>query len=201
MSFEAPTPPYNSTDPYAAYLNTSCLDLLLIELVPMAYRISAELALQEAQYHPSSKSARRASASEELREAAYLRLEGLGYRVGLGVAERFSRDRPRVTEPLDIIKFICKDVWSIIFRKQIDNLKTNHRGIFVLTDNNFKPIHRISMEKGRDGMLAQTQAFLVFPGGIIRGALAAMGITASVSAESQEIPAATFQIRTVGAKA
>lgn len=26
-----------------------------------------------------------------------------------------------------MIKFLCKDVWTLVFRKQIDNLKTNHR--------------------------------------------------------------------------
>lgn len=30
-------------------------------------------------------------------------------------------------ETLDVIKFICKDLWTVAFRKQIDNLKTNHR--------------------------------------------------------------------------
>lgn len=40
---------------------------------------------------------------------------------------RFSRERPRMVETLDVIKFICKDIWMIVFRKQIDNLKTNHR--------------------------------------------------------------------------
>ena len=40
---------------------------------------------------------------------------------------RFSRDRPRFTDTLDAIKFLCKDLWTLVFRKQIDNLKTNHR--------------------------------------------------------------------------
>ena len=40
---------------------------------------------------------------------------------------RFSRDRPRFTDTMDVIKFLCKDLWTILFRKQIDNLKTNHR--------------------------------------------------------------------------
>lgn len=40
---------------------------------------------------------------------------------------RFSRDRPRFTDTLDVIKFVCKDMWTLLFRKQIDNLKTNHR--------------------------------------------------------------------------
>lgn len=40
---------------------------------------------------------------------------------------RFSRDRPRFVDTLDVIKFLCKDMWTLVFRKQIDNLKTNHR--------------------------------------------------------------------------
>jgi hypothetical protein len=32
-----------------------------------------------------------------------------------------------MVDTLDVIKFICKDLWTIVFRKQIDNLKTNHR--------------------------------------------------------------------------
>ena len=33
----------------------------------------------------------------------------------------------------------------LVFRKQIDNLKTNHRGVYVLTDNSFRPFSRMSM--------------------------------------------------------
>lgn len=40
---------------------------------------------------------------------------------------RFSRDRPRLNDTLDVIKFLCKDLWSLVFGKNIDNLKTNHR--------------------------------------------------------------------------
>lgn len=43
MSFEPVLPPYNVTDPTATFLSSSCLDLLLIELVPMAYRVTNEL--------------------------------------------------------------------------------------------------------------------------------------------------------------
>jgi hypothetical protein len=61
------------------------------------------------------------------RDSVYVRLERLGFRVGEGLSERFSRDRPRFTDQLDVIKFLCKDVWTVVFKKQIDNLKTNHR--------------------------------------------------------------------------
>jgi len=60
---------------------------------------------------------------------------------------RFSANRPRPQSPLDNIKFICKDLWPLLFRKQIDNLKTNHRGVFVLTDQRFQPISRVSVDR------------------------------------------------------
>jgi|TARA_R110002003_G_scaffold48_30_gene4209 hypothetical protein len=134
---------------------------------------------------------------------------------------RFSRDSPRPTTPLDCIKFLCKDLWTLLFRKQIDNLKTNHRGIYVLTDNTFKPLSKMSFDTkkydaamqaqivaqtgdvalGRDAnSLARVQPFLYFPAGVIRGCLASLGITATVTAESAALPGATFQIRTAGAK-
>lgn len=43
MSFEPVLPPYNANDPTATFVSSSCLDLLLIELVPMAYRVTNEL--------------------------------------------------------------------------------------------------------------------------------------------------------------
>ncbi|KAF2658980.1 transport protein particle component [Lophiostoma macrostomum CBS 122681] len=261
--------PYN--DPTATLVNTSCLDFLLIELVPLAYRITADLAAREEEWlrgasstsSSGSKPSRTSDDSsvagtaggrdgtvggtvdeEEAREAVFRRLESLGYRVGLGVVERVSRTSPRPTSPLDTIKFLCKDLWTLLFRKQIDNLKTNHRGIYVLTDNTFKPMSRMSFDTkkhppaapnatsnslpnansnanpssapkdivvdydgsiglgmGDPNSLARAQPFLYFPAGVIRGSLAALGIQASVTAESTGLPAATFQIRTVGAKA
>jgi len=129
----------------------------------------------------------------------FFRLESLGYRVGQGLVERFSRDRHRFTDTLDVIKFLCKDLWMLVFRKQIDNLKTNHRGVYVLTDNSFKPFSRMSTEAGGQAVV-RAQPFLWSPCGIIRGALASMGINATVQAESTELPGATFQIKSVTAK-
>lgn len=53
---------------------------------------------------------------------------------------------------------------------------------------------------GDSNSLTRVQPFLYFPAGVIKGSLAALGIQASVQAESPGLPAATFQIRTVGAK-
>jgi hypothetical protein len=39
----------------------------------------------------------------------------------------YSRDKPRFGEHLEAIKFLCKEFWSELFKKQVDNLKTNYR--------------------------------------------------------------------------
>ncbi|KAJ9134470.1 Trafficking protein particle complex subunit 6B [Pleurostoma richardsiae] len=247
MSFDNVMPPYNASDPHATFLSSSCLDFLLIELVPMAYRITNELeaasaassaeddntppplgadrgvagsggaaATHGAGGGPASSTAGAASTAgssgvgggpgsarrldeEEERDAVFFRLETLGYRVGQGLVERFSRDRPRFSDTLDVIKFLCKDLWTLVFRKQVDNLKTNHRGVYVLTDNSFRPFSRMSTETGGQAVTRATP-FLWFPCGIVRGALAALGINATVHAETSELPGAVFQIKTVPAK-
>jgi hypothetical protein len=62
---------------------------------------------------------------------------------------RLCRDRPPFVDTLDAIKFICKDMWAACWDKQVDNLRTNHRGVYVLQDNLFKPIARLSSWEGR----------------------------------------------------
>ncbi|KIW56946.1 hypothetical protein PV05_05558 [Exophiala xenobiotica] len=133
------------------------------------------------------------------RDSVYVRLERLGFRVGEGLSERFSRDRPRFTDHLDVIKFLCKDVWTVVFKKQIDNLKTNHRGVFVLTDSKFRPFARMSMTTHAEAIV-RAQPHLYFPCGIIRGVLSSLGIKATVQAETTELPSASFQIKTIPTK-
>jgi trafficking protein particle complex subunit 6 len=111
MSFDSPLPPYNASDPTATFLNSSCLDLLMIELVPMAYRIVNELDAPSSPLPTTATSpthSRKGDGSlksgtggvvgangtrkmdeEEERDAVFYRLEMLGYRVGQGLVERF----------------------------------------------------------------------------------------------------------------
>ena len=88
MSFETPLPPYNASDPHANFLNGSCLDLLLIEIVPMAYRLAHELSVSAGNDGKTRGGPMVADDEEEQREAAFRRLETLGYRVGQGLVER-----------------------------------------------------------------------------------------------------------------
>jgi hypothetical protein len=80
--FETPLPPYNASDPTATFLNTSCLELLMIELVPMAFRVVRDVEASPAE--------------EEERDAVFFRLDALGYRVGQGLVERYVFSVPRL---------------------------------------------------------------------------------------------------------
>lgn len=137
-------PPTTGTEPEPSYLSMSCFDFLLIELVPMAERLAREYEASLDKPSITNKTSTRINntsttgpatpttydglpETEVFKDSVYFRLEKLGFRVGLGLSERFSRDRPRFTDHLDVIKFLCKDIWMVVFKKQIDNLKTNHR--------------------------------------------------------------------------
>lgn len=92
MSFETPLPPYNASDPHATFLNSACLDFLLIEMVPVAYRIDSQLEISEEEEGGGRIGGGKLLVDDEdeehKREAAFRRLETLGYRVGQGLVER-----------------------------------------------------------------------------------------------------------------
>jgi len=79
-------------------------------------------------------------------EGLKLRLEAIGMHVGANITERYvhpfhlrashiiARTFPRLchgkpyfSETLESIKFVCKDLWTACWDKQVDNLRTNHR--------------------------------------------------------------------------
>ncbi|KAJ0593039.1 putative transport protein particle (TRAPP) component [Helianthus annuus] len=106
-------------------------------------------------------------------------------------------ERPRFSDHLEAIKFICKDFWSELFKKQIDNLKTNHRA-----NDKFAWLSRMSGEPSTEtrgsapeagNKAAETTGMhLYFPCGIIRGALSNLGIPCAVSADISNLPACKF---------
>ncbi|KAK2989889.1 hypothetical protein RJ640_002156, partial [Escallonia rubra] len=136
-------------------------------------------------------------------ELAARRIEAIGYQVGHQLSERYTMERPRFSDHLEAIKFICKDFWSELFKKQIDNLKTNHRGTFVLQDNRFRWLSHMSIDPSPENSgstqdpsaVAENKAaeaasmHLYFPCGIIRGALSNLGIPCAVSADISNLPA------------
>lgn len=123
--------------------------------------------------------------------AARRRLEAIGQDVGMRLVEHYVLDRDRMSSDLDVVKFICKEFWELTFKKQIDILRTNHRGLYVLTDNNFRWMSKVCPAAEADkrgkhqGLL---EDYLVFPCGLICGALTRLGVRCRVSAEMSAVP-------------
>uniref|UniRef100_A0AC34FAH9 Trafficking protein particle complex subunit 6B n=1 Tax=Panagrolaimus sp. ES5 TaxID=591445 RepID=A0AC34FAH9_9BILA len=126
-----------------------------------------------------------------LRGNAETRLESLGFRVGYSLVEKVARDMPRLATELDTMKFICKEFWTKAFGKQVDNLRTNHQSIYVVQDNKFITI--ASLAEGTQ-YLKESAMYLCFPAGVVRGALANLGIKCVVSATVETIPIVKFTI-------
>ncbi|KAG2132398.1 TRAPP complex subunit trs33 [Suillus clintonianus] len=206
-------------DPPARMVDGVAMDYLLIEAVN-ALRVSSTVASARArkierdmveaglappppppakQQNPrdsaSSASGKILGPVDEEEEGVRSRLEAIGMHVGGNFAERLCRDRPLFSDSLDVIKFVCKDLWASCWDKQVDNLRTNHRGVYVLQDNAFKPIVRISSWEGRQEALKRAKLYVALPAGIIRGALSRIGFQGTVVPEITTLPQCTFQIK------
>lgn len=121
----------------------------MIELVPMAYRVVRDVESPAGQkmedeeerdavffrldalgYRVGQGLVERYVYLLNMRGEIYVKMgnmEKSKWEVRYWWTHRFSKDRPRFVDTLDVIKFLCKDLWMLVFRKQIDNLKTNHR--------------------------------------------------------------------------
>ncbi|XP_014723800.2 trafficking protein particle complex subunit 6A isoform X25 [Equus asinus] len=118
-------------------------------------------------------------------------LEGMGFRVGQALGERLSRETLAYREELDILKFLCKDLWMAVFQKQMDSLRTNHQGTYVLQDNSFPLL--IRMASGLQ-YLEEAPKFLAFTCGLLRGTLCTLGVKSLVTASVAALPACKFQV-------
>jgi len=141
----------------------------------------------------------------------------MGYSVGFRLCERLAQNKSIgssssqnqqqqsqqdasqavAASQLEAVKFLCKEFWMEVFRKQIDKLQTNHRGVFVLKDLELKWLARLPANQ-ETARVAAIQ-LLAFPCGLVRGALANLGIPAVVScdflADGQNMAACSFNIK------
>lgn len=198
------------------YVNNSSLQFLLQELVPTSIRVSHKLLDPTVStFDEESEQTRIDQQLSGLRDdfpgtvnvldselinsdEVSIRVETYGYNLGLKIAEvlLYKSSGNKVVDILDIMKFVCRDVWRCLYNKQMDNLRTNHRGTFVLVDNSYKLIAQLNSSKGMQDTLAKSKVYLWFPCGVIRGILMSFGIESYVTAEITQFPAVVFNIQT-----
>ncbi|ODV82273.1 transport protein particle 33 kDa subunit [Suhomyces tanzawaensis NRRL Y-17324] len=208
-----------------SYVNAASLQFLLQELVPTSIRVSHKLADTNTLLSLADKDETStidkplSSIPNDLpgtvnvldlaaldQDDVSLRVEAYGYTLGLKLAELLLYKNTRfagtggpgskIVDILDIMKFVCRDVWKCLYNKQMDNLRTNHRGTFVLVDNNYKLISSLSSPKGIHDTVSKAKVHLWFPCGIIRGILKSFGVDGNVTAEITQFPVVTFNIYT-----
>lgn len=197
-----------------SYVNSSCLELLLQEIVPTSVRLCNQAKQSNSIDNVTSINQQLSSIALDYpgtvnvldssllaTDEVSLRVENHGYTLGLKVAELLlyksnSTHGHKIVDILDIMKFVCRDVWKCLYNKQMDNLRTNHRGTFVLVDNHYKLIANLNSARGIQDTISKSKVYLWFPCGIIRGILMSFGVAANVTAEITAFPSVTFNIHT-----
>eukprot|EP00560_Eucampia_antarctica_P001909 CAMPEP_0197833484 /NCGR_PEP_ID=MMETSP1437-20131217/19199_1 /TAXON_ID=49252 ORGANISM="Eucampia antarctica, Strain CCMP1452" /NCGR_SAMPLE_ID=MMETSP1437 /ASSEMBLY_ACC=CAM_ASM_001096 /LENGTH=227 /DNA_ID=CAMNT_0043437569 /DNA_START=25 /DNA_END=704 /DNA_ORIENTATION=- len=197
--------PTNVSEAAFEFLLTEILHWVEVECRSQQEKITAqkekeeEVGIEKRSHHQPSKEEMAILAAER----AAAKIERLGFDVGYRLCERLAQSKalapssaasqsappPKVTPEvhalsvmqLEAVKFLCKEFWTEVFRKQIDKLQTNHRGVFVLKDHELKWLRRLPS----DNEIARVAAIklLAFPCGLIRGALSNLGIAAVVSCD------------------
>ncbi|KAK9703160.1 Transport protein particle (TRAPP) component [Popillia japonica] len=117
---------------------------------------------------------RNESKDKDSKEEDLSDLEYIGFATGFKMIERLTKEMPRFKDELDTMKFICTDFWTAIYKKQIDNLRTNHQG---------------------RQYLEMAPRYVAFTCGVVRGSLANLGINCLVTAEVQAMPLCKFHIQ------
>ncbi|RLV92766.1 Trafficking protein particle complex subunit 6B [Spathaspora sp. JA1] len=198
------------------YVNSTTLDLFLQELIPTSIRVSQKL-MSTTTY--SSEDTPITNIDQPLstipgdlpgtvnvldsmimhNDEVTIRIEKYGYNLGVKISEALlykNGGGAKIVDILDIMKFVCRDVWKCLYNKQMDNLRTNHRGTFVLVDTNYKLISSLNSPLGLQDTMTKAKVYMWFPCGIIRGILKNFGIDANVTAEITQFPSVTFNIHT-----
>jgi trafficking protein particle complex subunit 6 len=194
----APQAPHAATSPRA--VSEQLMEFLLAELSLYAARTC-----QRTDADPEDEETMTVAA-----EMAAAKMERLGAAVGYRFTERLAEHKTWnavsnsgdvaaavAAQQLEAVKFLCKELWMEMFNKQMDKLQTNHRGVFVLKDLELKWLTRFPV--GSEQSRVSAIRFLAFPCGVLRGALANLGIPAVVScdflADGQNMAACSFNIK------
>ncbi|ODV96043.1 hypothetical protein PACTADRAFT_75225 [Pachysolen tannophilus NRRL Y-2460] len=183
-------------------INVSCLEYLLMELGPLALRITDKLEKYSSSSTRESNGSGNGNDNKQVDDFHYggvelfqneslvsneinnQMLDNFGFQIGKILIEQliFLKNdgiSTKMDEILDIMKIIARDVWKMIYQKQIDNLRTNHRGTFVLIDNSHRLISSMyGPDKHRISGL-----YLNFSCGVIKGVLNQSAFKANVEAD------------------
>ena len=87
-----------------------------------------------------------------------------------------NKGKVKLSDQLDVTKFLACEVWEFLFQNQIKRIQTNNCGTFFLFDDNFRFLARLSSDNPESkDFKNKVQVFESFLIGIVRGALQNLG--------------------------
>lgn len=101
----------------------------------------------------------------------------MGHGLGKRIIDLLIRDmQVKFQTQLETMKFICTEFWKFTFSKGVDNLRTNNAGTFIMTDEAFKFIARVSNKDHESREFKEKiKCYEGFVIGVISGALFNLG--------------------------
>ena len=129
------TPPHQQQGAQQSQVAASCVDYLHAEAVALI-KVGIALCICTLPHREYARlltflrtpvrAQARASSQGHGPEAHAVQLEAVGFHVGQKLVERMVKDRAPLAKELDVIRFIGREFWAAVFRKQLDKLQTNH---------------------------------------------------------------------------
>lgn len=166
------------------FINKSVLDYFLKELVNSLLRSGKAGAGQRVIEEESAVPV----------DVAVSNVEAIGFQVGQRIVEKRVVGARRMKDAREVMKFICKEFWAFAFdAKKAPRLQTNNYDTFVIEDYNFEWLQDIA-PVGNVDFDSEVLKFLVFPCGLLRGALSSLGVICTVVAECDQYPKVKFTI-------
>ncbi|CAE8735914.1 unnamed protein product [Polarella glacialis] len=157
-------------------------------------------------------------------DVATERLGAIGFTTGIRLATRMTAVKLPITNERNLMKYVCKELWTYLFRKPANRLQTDRLGRYIIQDWSFRWLEQFQPPAasggvalaGANGSPQTTLAgralavelqelaclHLALPCGLLRGALHALGLESKVSAEVsvQGLPQCTFIVTLEGSE-
>mmetsp|Transcript_38820 Transcript_38820/g.91301 ORF Transcript_38820/g.91301 Transcript_38820/m.91301 type:complete len:178 (-) Transcript_38820:23-556(-) len=132
-------------------------------------------------------------------DGALEELELMGFATGSRLVTKLTEGRCPIPAEKEAVRFICKEVWQAMFRKQATRLQTDRRGSYIIQDSAFRWLEQLAPPPsgGHDTELHETALLsLAYPCGLIRGALLGVGVECTVAPEVSvsSLPACSFTV-------
>ncbi|SOV21693.1 trafficking protein particle complex subunit 6A, putative [Plasmodium sp. DRC-Itaito] len=122
------------------------------------------------------------------------KLKDIGKCIGLKLIERMLIYKNEFYDVKDILKFISKDIWYILFNKNSDRIQTQKKGVYIINENDIGfYLQHLLIDNETNQKNNFIHYFLILIIGIIKGILKRFKIKAYVTYELN-YPQCSFQI-------